>query len=190
MKKEWTLSIFLISLLTSCATSWDGKFYGLYGYYDKAQSENPSLYQKVDENTTVTDFNNDTFKNKVIVTNGKIFKPYLSKSEYTVVYIWSPKCKSYSCIALDLIQNKCLLKKFDLYVVTEYYSNKELSEKYNLTNNIIGIDTQYYKSGLTKKYLSKFLFDLTGNIEFNERYLFFKKGVYQAAYSTIEEIPL
>lgn len=189
MRKNWILSTLLFSMLTSCATSWDGKFYGLYGYYKSAKSKNPSLYQPVDENAKVTDFNNDLYKNKIIVTNGKILKTNLNKGGYSVVYIWSPKCHSYSCIPLDLIQSKCLLKKFDLFVVSEYYSNKEMSEKYNLVNNIIGIDTKHYKSSLTQKYLSRFLMDLTGEKEINPRYLFFKNGNYQAAYNTVEEIP-
>ncbi|MCF6132347.1 hypothetical protein [Flavobacterium wongokense] len=187
MKNNYIILCFAF-LLTSCSIK--GRFYGLYGYYKKAQSENPDLYKKVDETSKITNFNNEIFKDKVIVTNGKMVRKNLGYNEYSVVYIWSPKCHSSICIPPDLVQSKCNLKNLELYVVSEYYSNEEMSEKYNLANNIIGVDTEYYKSSLTKKYLSRFLFDLTGKKEIDRQYLFFKKGIYQASYTTLEEIQL
>jgi len=188
--KKWILAIFFISVLSSCATSWDGRFYGMYGYYKHAKKENPSLFYKLDSNQNHNSFSNKDYKNKVIVSNGIALRQYISKSENSIVYIWNPKCRSYLCIPLEIIQNQCNSKKIDLFVVARYYDAQLMSVNYNLSNNIIGIDTEYYKSGLTKKYLSKFLYDLGGYKDDSKNYLFFKNGVYQGSYISINEINL
>lgn len=186
MKLHKVLVLFFIISLTSCGIK--GRFYGLYGYYEKAVSENPNLFVNT-EDSNVNYLKDGRFKNKVLVTNGKYLKKYLIDSPYSIVYIWKPKCQSSVCIPLNLLENKCDSKSLDLFVVSEYYEAKRMAANTHLKNNIFGIDVKYYKSSLTKKYLSAFLADLTGVHSVNENnYLLFKYGIFQNSFSTFPEI--
>jgi hypothetical protein len=62
--------------------------------------------------------------------------------------------------------------------------------KYDINRPIFGIDIDYYKSSLTSKYLSKFIYDITGKIDgFENRFFYFENGVFLQSYNTIDLVP-
>ena len=60
---------------------------------------------------------------------------------------------------------------------------------YNIEKPIFGIDTKYYKTDLTAKYLSEFIYDLTSKKEIKGNYIYFKDGNFYNSYESLELIP-
>ncbi|MBS7787992.1 hypothetical protein KIH23_11855 [Flavobacterium sp. CYK-55] len=177
--------LLLALTLNSCAIK--GNFAGLYSYYHKMQVQKPDLYVAYSPNTSVCDLT-PTNQAKVYLTRGLDLKKCLNSAQKAVVYIWGAKCKSKMCIPLELLQQKCRAQNIDLYVVAEYYDNQEMDYNYPLTHPVFGIDTEYYQSDRTAKYLSGFIFDLTGSVTPQMRYLYFKNGEFVGAYAFIDDI--
>jgi hypothetical protein len=74
--------------------------------------------------------------------------------------------------------------------VAEYYDTEKMEMKYDIVNPIFGIDVKYYKSSLTSKYLSKFIYDLIEKEDIsNNRYFYFEEGNFINSYNSIDLIP-
>jgi len=175
----------LILFFVSCKIS--GSFHGLYSYYKKEYKLNPDLYLKANDTNQICGLNakNDL---KVIIVNGNQLKACLKKFDKSIVYLWSPKCKSQFCYSPTLVQAKSDLQIITLFVVAEYYETKLMQFDYILKYNILGIDTDFYNSNLTETYKRKFFEDLElYNIE-NERFFYFEKGDFIKKFSSINEI--
>lgn len=175
----------MILLFTSCSIK--GNFAGLYSYYNKMHEQNPKLYASATAVNSICEIKKNAIPT-IYVVNGKEIKECITTKKKSVVYIWGPKCKSKICIPLELIQQKCTLKKIDMYVVAEYYDNNLMDFNYNINNPIFGIDTKYYKSDLTSNYLSKFIFDLTSTKVTENKYLYFEDGKFIDSYNFIDDI--
>lgn len=177
--------VLLILLFNSCAIK--GNFAGLYSYYHKMQAQKPNFYVAYNSGTSVCDLPRP-HQPQVYLTRGLDLKKCLNTSSKTVVYIWGPKCKSKICIPLELLQQKCRAQNIDLYVVAEYYDNEQMDYNYPLTHPILGIDTEYYQSDRTAKYLSAFVYDLTGAPPTENKYLYFENGQFKGSYGFIDDI--
>lgn len=175
MKKYYYAIIYLL-LLTSC--SYNGTFQGLYSYYNKTKNENPGLFIKVNDTMSICNLRSDIHP-KIYITNANKIKNCLKQSKSAIVYIWKPKCSSKFCTPLEIVEEKCKLYNIDLFIVAEYYDLEMMSKNYKITRPILGIDTEYYKSNLTEKYLTNFVNDLTLKKHNNiGNFIHFKNGIY------------
>lgn len=124
----------------------------------------------------------------IIIMNGIELKSCLSLKRKSLVYIWQPNCHGKFCYSLKMIQDFCNQKNYDFFVVAEYYDLTAMKTQTSLTNSIIGIDTKYYKTNLTNKYLRKFLTDLTNSSDVYNNFFLFEKGIYMKSLNTMDEV--
>ncbi len=126
---------------------------------------------------------------KVYITNGVALKKCIGKSD-AIVYIWKPGCSGSHCYSLNLLQDKCNKIDKQLFIVAECYDTELMQLSYNIKRPILGIDTRYYNSNLTSKYLAGFLNDMTGNGHMGSRVLYFKNGVFTQSSNSINSLKL
>lgn len=186
MKKNLYLLLFLIFLFSSCSVN--GGFEGLYSYYSKTKSKNPNLFFKPNNNDSICKIKNNELKYKIIIINGLDLKKCISNNKSSLIYLWSPKCKSKICYPLEIIQTFCNSKNIDLYIVAEYYNLEQMEVNYSISKPIFGIDVNYYKTSLTKKYTKKFLDDLKSDSNTLNRYFYFKNGSFIKSYDSMYDI--
>ncbi len=186
MKNKYFIAILLLNvclILSSCRIK--GNFQGLYSYYEKSKKNNPNLFVIPEPTNSICTLNRDNV-GKIYLTNGKALKNCLENKKNVIVYIWGPKCKSKICYPLETLQQISVENEIELYIVAEYYDNELMEAEYNLKNPILGIDTKYYNSNLTSKYLSEFISDLTNNDYIENKFYVFKDGLFQNSYESIE----
>lgn len=183
MKFKTLIVTAAVLLVSSCKIN--GSFQGLYGYYNKTKLRGPELFIN---HTNISNCNlNEITSNKIVITTGELLKSCIHQDK-TIIYMWSPKCRSKFCYDLNLLQQLCNQKKINLLIVAEYYDFKSMTTEYYLKNPIFGIDTEYYKTNLTSKYSALFYEDLINQKTVVHRLLYFEKGVYKDSYTTINEI--
>lgn len=180
MKKILLISALLLFLLNSCHIS--GSFKGLYSYYNKTKKESPDLLLK-----SSTDICSLTYSSNVYIINGQNLKNCLKQEDKSMVFIWAPKCTSRVCIPLDVVQEYCTKNHITLSVVAEYYDSELMKKVYNIKKPIFGIDTEFYQTSLTDRYLNAFMNDIAQTNYSNKRYLYFEKGVLK---NMIDELDL
>lgn len=175
-------------LLSSCKIS--GNFKGLTSYYEQTMNEKPELFLHT---TSVDSLNKNVSNivNCIFITNGITLKKALFEKEKSVVYIWQPRCNSDICYPLEIIQNFCNENGYSLYIVAEYYDIRSMDVNYNLERNIIGIDTKYYRTNFTSKYLKLFFEDVLSSKEYNSltnKYLVFENHKFIKDYYSVFDI--
>ena len=185
--------LLFVILLMFCSCTFNGTFQGLFSYYNVTKKESEIQFIHLNEIKEYHHFDFDSAK--VIVTNGVALKSHLKKYENSLVYIWSPRCKSKYCYPLNILQDVCNQEDIKLFVVAEYYDSYYMSRYYDLEHSLRGIDVKYYKTNLTSGYLSKFIVDLTNgmyscgsNNENNCSFLSFHNGKFENAFEAIEQI--
>ena len=126
----------------------------------------------------------------VYITNGNLFRECVTKPDKSLVYIWKPNCRGKYCYSLDLLQKYSTDKGMELFVVAEYYDTEKMNLTYKISKPLVGIDTKYYATNLTSKYLSKFIADLTkGQLTPSEQpynFLFFERGKFISSHVDLE----
>lgn len=121
--------------------------------------------------------------------NGKEFKKLLVNEEKALVYLWGPNCNSDVCISLNLLQSYCHENSTTLFIVAEYYDVAKMELSYDIENPILGIDTEFYKTNKTNKYLELFFRDVDSSIKnFNNRYFLFENGELSVNEESIKQI--
>lgn len=181
---KFLFNIFIILSFSSCIK---GNFKGLFSYYNCTKQENPNLLIKLDDlNSFCIPQNLDT--PKIIITNGISLKKCINHYNNSIVYIWSPRCKGKLCVSLDIIQKICDEKGIELFIIAEYYDSENMKINHNLKRPILGIDTKYYKTNLTSRYLAEFIYDLTSNSHYDGRFLLFNSSNFLKSFKSIEEI--
>lgn len=125
---------------------------------------------------------------RVYMINGKSLKECIAANDSAIVYIWDINCRSTLCYSPDIVSTACHDKDVDLYIVAEYYDSEPMSINYNTEKPMFGIDTDYYKSNLTSKYLSKFIYDITGQKDSINGFFAFKNGKIIRQFNSIDEI--
>lgn len=173
----------LLLLLFSCKI--EGDFNGLFGYYNQTLSKYPKL---INNNFNPTCDFTKKGSARVIAINGIDLKNCIYKIDKVLIYIWSPNCTSESCYSIEAVQNKCNELNIELFIVAEYYDFQKMNNDYKIKNSIIGIDTKYYKTFFTSKYLSRFTHDLIGKDYDYKRFLEFKNGLYTRSFDKLENI--
>jgi hypothetical protein len=149
----------------------------------------PNLFIKLDSSDTLL-FNTSIEKNKIYIINGIHLKKCLAKKNKSIVYFWDLNCKSKICYPLELIQAHCKKNNLSLFVVAEYYDAKIMSNEFEIDNNILAVNTKYYKSSLVNKYLTRFLIDIDSKLKYKNlnRYLYFAGDEFINDYRSIYDI--
>ncbi|MBV6443444.1 MAG: hypothetical protein EPGJADBJ_05192 [Saprospiraceae bacterium] len=161
-----------IVIITLSTCSINGSFQGLYSYYDKTVKISPTLIKKPQGSVCALLQSDSAI---IYSINGKELKPCIEQFEKSIVYIWRPKCHSSICISPINMQEYCNKNRIELFIIAEYYDYSNMILNPPIKRPIFGIDCDYYSTNLTKKYISKFLIDLTGEEiteESNYFYLF------------------
>ena len=180
------LVIIFLQTFSSCRI--DGTLQGLTSYYNKTIKKSNSLLVYISDSEQIcnTHYSDSV---RVIVLNDNVLKECIKNYEHTIVYIWSPKCKSKLCYPISLVQDSCYSKGLELFVIAEYYDFELMSYDFNLYRPIYGIDTKYYNTNLVSKYLKKFKKGLTSTDSVTQRILYFKKGVFVNSFNNIQDMP-
>ncbi len=189
LKHTSTLLLFLsIILCSSCGLfSINGGFRGLNSYYGRTMDENPELLFRPDNSIDIcSQKTNDT--PKVYMINAAQLASCFPKEGNALVYLWRPNCSGKMCYSLNLLQEKCDKENIELFIVAEYYDTEKMEINYKIERPIFGIDTEYYRTNLTSKYLSKFRFELTNKNDNNGPFLYFYNGRFIKSFKDIEEI--
>jgi hypothetical protein len=163
---------------------------GIYSNYNKTIKEDPSKFIQLKDSALCYSQKNN-LKDKICVIDGKTLKNCIKKNEKTLIYIWSPNCKSKYCIPLEIIQQRCDEKNIELYIVAEYYDKTRMDYHYDLKNNIFGIDVVHYDSNLISKYMDLFFSDISEQIKYketNDRFFIFEKNTFSKSFYSIDEL--
>lgn len=179
LKKTFLFSIIIsFCLIQSCKLILiKGNLKGLTSNYDKTKKECRNLI-----NDSFNQTKSHPRNGSVNVVNGNQLSVIIKRSNKALVYIWSPTCKSKFCPSLQFIKTQCEANFITLYIVLEFYDCSFYNQI--LANNlcVYGVDTKYYQTEFTQKYINKFLVDITGvdNIQMgDERLYFFENGQYK-----------
>jgi len=177
--------VFLELSISSC--QFNGTLQGLYSYYRKVNRGNPDLFITINDSIDFCEVKASAVS-KILLLNGKNLNKCIKKYKKSLVYIWSPNCKSQYCYSLEYLQKICNEVNIELFIVAEYYDMHYMSIDYNLERPIIGIDTKYYKTNITSKYLTKFISDLTDGIEISDRFIYFANGYFAKSFKSTDQI--
>lgn len=108
-----------------------------------------------------------------------------------LLYVWSPHCSSSVCVSLKTIQDYCDSVNICLYVLTEYYTDAWVQNKY-LSKPMLSINHFYYGTNYCNLYLRRFFAEIipkdsAQDILFN-RFILFSKGDFVQSYEKVEDI--
>jgi hypothetical protein len=149
---------------------------GLTSDFKKMNRECGSLFVKLDTLQT------ENRADKIIISNGRELLHKIELNNRTLVYLWSPYCKSKFCLDLNILQQLCNSKQIELIVVAEYYDCHKMTQPYSLIHNIYAINTKYYKTNITNRYVKNFLKDIgvpKQVLDENGRYFLFEKTQFK-----------
>ena len=175
----------IIISFSNCSIN--GTMQGLYSYYSKTLQISPYLIKK-----PISSICNISQKDTSVIytTNGIEIKSCIEKINKSLLYLWKPKCTSDICLSLERVQDYCNENNIELFIVAEYYDYETMKIVHAIKRPIFGIDCEYYKTNLTKKYVSGFMNDLFGekyNFDGNN-YFFFKNGCLNNMSDNIQKI--
>ncbi len=151
------------------------------------QSRKPELYVTTKVGSSICELEKAN-EPRVYLVTGSDLKKCIDTDTPTVVYIWGPRCKSSICYPLEILQQKCDSLGVALFVVAEYYDNEQMNYNFRMKNPIYGVNTSYYNSNLTSKYLGDFIFDLSSRRGIENKYLLFSSGKFSGSYISIDDI--
>lgn len=184
MNRYLYILIINLGIFNSCAIN--GNLGGLYSNYDKTKAKNPNLIIKP-QTLAVCDLKY-TDTPQVYMINGSTLRQCLKNFDAVILYRWSPRCKGEFCYSLNALQKECNNKNIELFIIAEYYDLELMTLTYNLKRPVLGIDTEYYKTNLTKKYWPKFLYDVTSHEQIEERFIYLQKGVVMKSFDSLDEL--
>ncbi len=176
----------LLSFLLFTSCQFLGSFQGLTSYRHQIEDQNDIDVQEFSCHQEI--FNKPT----VEIVNGKQLKQCLASSINTAVYLWKPNCTSKVCIDIALADKMFYEKNITLFIVAEYYDFKKMSAVTNLTSKLCGIDTYYYKTDFTSRYLKLFFKDVLHSDEKVTDYKFFifENGTLKGKYKYLDDVVL
>jgi hypothetical protein len=174
-----------VTIFTSCTIK--GSLKGLYSYYKSTKAADPKLFIKAKADSLCY-YTNENPNSKIVIVNGKDLKRCINQKEKALIYVWGPKCTSKVCFPVEVVQSYCNSKNIDLFVVAEYYDLEQMQITHDIKRPIFGIDTEYYKTSLTDKYVSLFSKDIGIMDNTYNRYYYFKDGVFLNSYESIYDL--
>ena len=174
--------------ITSCG--FNASFQGLYSYYNKTKEEIPELLIQQKNIDSICSKTSKKVKS-IYIVNGNTLKRCLQREEKSIVYVWGPNCKSKICYPLELIQSFCEKEGYSLYILAEYYDVKQMKLNHELDRNILAVDTEFYRTNLTVKYLNRFFKDVDQNLNYDDtmnRYLLFERDVFKSDLNSVYDL--
>lgn len=177
---------FIVILLSSCSIN--GNLKGLYSNLKKTKKENPALIGNANSSVSICQLSAARSNTKVVLTNGSDLRKCAGLYDQVLVYFWQPNCHGKYCYSLNGIQDFCTKRQIELFVVAEYFDSQRMLAPNTLDRPIFGIDTKYYKSNLTKRYLSKFVAELTARDERDKNFVLFKQGAFVKFFHEIDSL--
>lgn len=188
-------AVFLITItvciFSSCLVHHPGDLRGLYSYYKVTKKQHPSFIQRPDSSLCSIQPKEPFIIYKV---RAEELRKCFTNNTKSLVYYWSPNCRAPVCIPPNYAQEFCSRHGIDLFVIACYYNYDKMSFNFELDRPIFGVDTEYYKTNLTDRYLKRFKADLRGENSIIEsdfgRFHLFKSDSLVKIESKIENIIL
>jgi hypothetical protein len=147
----------LLPIFTGCFITNTPGFYSGYKKLD-AESKKSIIFPPDDMN--ICNLEND---NKIYAITANRLLDCLKKSDSSIVYRWSPDCKSKACISLSAAQNYCDKINYKLFLVTEYYDLEKTFNQNTTTLPMFSVNHTYYKTDYCNKYMRLFTDELIKN---------------------------
>lgn len=169
-------------LLVCCSIK--GTLKGLHSNFNQTKTVNPGLFIYPDKEVCSLLNNNEK---KVYIVNGTQIKDCIMGSEKSVIYVWAPNCKSSLCLTLKTVCQKSKTLDVKLFIVAEYYDNEMMILNHDISAPLFAIDTKYYKTEMTTKYLKRFLMDID-SIKYTNRYIYFENGEYRRSFNSLDSL--
>jgi hypothetical protein len=187
MRYFWVfLLLFAISITSSCVI--DGSFRGLYSYYEVTKSEHPNFIQKPGAGLCELTSGDSIIVYKI---NGSELKNCLRSEPKSLVYFWDPNCGAPFCVPPNFAQEYSTEKNLELFIVATYYDYSKMAINYDLVRPVFGVDTEFYRTNLTDRYMKRFREDLF-NVELieeeNPRFVLFQSDSLIATSQDLEEL--
>jgi hypothetical protein len=179
--------IFFFGFLCVTGCQIQGNLKGLTSYRNEVEPHMELLSSQEAFSCELSYQSNQRFS----ITNGLQLRDCISLNDRVLLYLWRPNCPSPICLDLNLLQAECKRMNITLYVVAKYYDLKQFSIKYNLEKPIIGIDTDYYKTNFTSRYVKRFFRDVVDSArssKSNSYFYYFESGNFLKESRTFDEI--
>lgn len=154
-----------VCIFSSCLVHHPGDLRGLYSYYKVTKKEHPSFIQRPDSNLCSIQPKEPIVMYKI---RGEELRKCFTENTKSMVYFWIPNCSAPVCIPPNYAQEFCSRHGIDLFIIACYYDYDKMSFNFELDRPIFGVDTEYYKTNLTDKYLKRFKADLWGENSIDE----------------------
>lgn len=177
MNKIIAISLCFIFFIYSCNINIldiDASTKGVFGHMDRIEKSNPNLIKEYKASICSLEY-----ATKILSINGEQLNECLKQLDYTLIYIWGPLCKSQVCISPELFEQTANSLGVEYYIVLEYYEIKSITENYNISRPIFGVNCKYYRTNFVKSYITKFFNDVSnGESKYkydNGRFLIYKE---------------
>lgn len=166
-------SSFILFTFSSCLIIKTNGFY--CGYSELSETDKQKIVF-VDQNSSICSFVN---RDAIYSITGKQLRSCLSKNDTSVVYLWGPNCSSENCILISACQRYCTSKKYNLYVVADYYDMYKMQVQNASDFPMLIANHQYYKKEYANALNRRFKDDLLNAVELKKdedyhRFLIFK----------------
>lgn len=176
--------LLLLPLLAGCTIN--GSFQGLRSYYPKSLKEKPDLFVHSEGSSAFCE-DPPLYRHKVAVINASELRSCI-KEPLNIIYLWQPNCSGSACISLNASQHIADSVGADLFVVAQYYDVDMMDLNHAIRHPILGIDTEYYGSDWTDKYLNAFLEDLLKKKTEIGMFILFENGEFTGRFRRMEEL--
>lgn len=182
--KKVVIYILLLGLFQACVIIHTPGFNSGYNRLSDEEQEQICYINSVNEIPCQND-------GRIIAITADQLSFLLKKKENVLLYVWSPHCSSSVCVSLKTIQDYCDSVNICLYVLTEYYTDAWVQNKY-LSNPMLSINHFYYGTNYCNLYLRRFFAEIipkdsAQDILFN-RFIWFSKGDFVQSYEKVEDI--
>lgn len=164
-----------------------GELKGLYSYQNKTNKLYPGLLVIQQPDAQLCTISKTDIP-QIIISNGKQLRECMMRSERAVLYVWQPLCSSEFCYAINVVQRECNKKNIDLYIVAEYYDGPTMNQDYQIERPLFGIDIDFYRSSLCDVYIPKFMNDLIGRSDRDNKFVEFRNGSYTRTFDRLEQL--
>lgn len=176
--------LLLLPLLAGCTIN--GSFQGLRSYYPKSFKEKPELFV---HSAGATAFCEDPlhYQNKVAIINASELRSCMTEP-INIIYLWQPNCTGSACISLNASQHIADSVGADLFVIAKYYDVEMMDLNHAIRHPILGINTKFYGSDWTDRYLKAFLEDLLRKKTEIGIFILFEQGEFSGRFRRMEDL--
>lgn len=121
------------------------------------------------------------YNDTIYAVKGAELKSCLINQRSAMVYLWSPFCKSESCLSIGAVQDYCNENNYELFVLLETYDAEIIDVQKSPTRPYYSINHFYHESNAMDKHIKSFFKELTGEKKRDGRYFVFENGNYSSS---------